>query len=77
MKKDELVDSVGIRIVRISCDDAECKITRFSELGENWYLPSECPKCKRYIDFNKTNINKIITCKCGQKICCQVSDELI
>lgn len=77
MDKDELIDSVGVHINHINTDDFFQKITRLSELGENWFIPSKCPKCGRYIEFSKQNINQVFTCKCGQKICCQISDDLI
>ena len=77
MNKNDLLDSVGVHISHINSDDFHTQINRFSDLGDNWSLPSECPKCGRYIEFNKQNINKLITCKCGQKICCQVSEELL
>lgn len=77
MKNDDLIGSVGINIVHINYDNFEHKINRLSEFAENWSLPSECPKCGRYIEFDRDNVNKVITCKCGQRICCQVSDELL
>lgn len=52
MDKDELIDSVGVHINHINTDEFFQKITRLSELGENWFIPSECPKCGRYIEFS-------------------------
>lgn len=77
MSKDELEGSKGIHITRIDSEYFFQKITRLSELGENWSVPSKCPKCGRCLEFNKHNINQVFTCKCCQRICCQISDDLI
>ena len=72
-----LVGSKGIRIVRIDCSEVDFTIDKLSELSENWEIPSKCPTCNKDIFFTKNNVNKLITCKCGQKIKLEISDKLL
>lgn len=77
MKKDNLIGSVGRRILSIDNSDLSDPITKLSDLGEDWEVPSECPNCKRVLHFNKDNVNSILTCKCGQKIYLEISPDLL
>lgn len=77
MIDEELIGSKGKRIVSIDCSEAAFEIKRLSELGENWEINSKCPTCDRLICFNKDNVNKLITCKCGQKIKIEILENLL
>ena len=74
---DDLIDSVGYRILGIDCDDSDFEISNLSELGDNWKIESKCPKCNRLIAFTKDNVNKLIYCKCGQKIKLEILENLL
>ena len=73
----ELLNSKGVRIVKIDCSEVDFKIERLSELGENWEIPSKCPVCKKDIYFNKNNVNQLIFCECGQKLKIEISENLL
>lgn len=75
MKNSNLIGSKGRKIIQIDFGDE--KIKTLSQLSENWEIPSKCPVCERNIIFNRNNVNKLITCKCGQKLQLQIPDNLL
>ena len=77
MFDEELIGSKGKRIIGIDCSEIDFNVERFSELGEDWEIPSECPNCKKKIFFTKNNVNKLLTCSCGQKIKVEIPERLL
>ena len=75
--ENNVIGSKGLKIVKIDCSQLDFQISRLSELGENWTIPSECPKCKRQINFSQENINRLFACKCGQNIQLVIPDNLL
>lgn len=67
----------GLKIIGINSTESNIKINHLSELGDNWSIPSKCPACNRDILFTKENINKLLNCKCGQKIKLEIPDNLL
>ena len=74
---ENLIGSVGRRIVKIDCEGCDFTIKKLSELGDNWSISSECPSCNRKIIFTKNNVNKLFYCECGQKIKLEILEELL
>lgn len=70
-------DVKGRKIVNIDCSEVDFTIERLSELGEQWEIPAICPTCKKEFYFTKNNVNKVITCECGQKVILQVLEKLL
>lgn len=75
MKDKDLIGSKGRKIIQIDFGDENIKT--LSQLTENWEIPSKCPVCNRNIIFNKQSVNKLITCKCGQKLQLQIPEHLL
>ena len=77
MFDENLIGSKGKRIIGIDCSEANIVITRLSQLGDNWEITSKCPTCNKLIHFNKNNVNKLVNCKCGQKIKIEIPENLL
>lgn len=76
-KNGDLNGTVGAYIDHLNNIDDVFHINRLSDLGPDWSIPSKCPSCGKYLEFNAHNVNKIFSCKCGQKIAFQISSELL
>ena len=75
MANDIFEDSIGFNITGIN--DTFGEIKKLSDLGDNWNFDATCTNCGRTLNFNKNNVNKLILCPCGQKICIQIKSELM
>ncbi len=74
--RDDLSGSYGIVINQINCD-GDFSVSKFSDLGDSWEQPAECPACHRTVYFTKETVNRLIQCECGAKLQIQIPEHLL
>lgn len=77
MKDDKFIGSIGATITGIDCSDVDFKLNKLSDFDEDFSIPVKCTKCNQIMPIKKEQVNKLIKCKCGQKIYIDVPNHFL